>query len=157
MIDNPIDMILPCPRCGLLHVDAPEPGTDWTNPPHKSHLCHLCGVVWRPADIPTNGVAATKTKGDRDTWTPTYPPASEPETPNQLYTRLQHDPEVQALLDREREIIAEVVGTLVPKWAIWKRNWAAFQVAADTIRLRIGMERRGVRSRRGWLNDGRSI
>ncbi len=63
----PLDVVLPCPRCGLVHVDAPEPATGWTNPPHKSHLCHGCGLVWRPADVPTNGVAAAKTRGEKDT------------------------------------------------------------------------------------------
>lgn len=66
----PIDMILPCPNCGMLHVDAPEPENNWTNPPHKSHLCHGCGLVWRPADVPTNGVATIATRGERDTYDP---------------------------------------------------------------------------------------
>lgn len=68
MSQEVIDMILPCPACGLLHVDAPEPENGWTNPPHKSHLCHGCGAVWRPADVPTNGVASISTRGERDTW-----------------------------------------------------------------------------------------
>jgi hypothetical protein len=63
---KPIDMILPCPKCGMLHVDAPEPENGWTNPPHKSHLCHGCGTIFRPADIATNGVAAIKTRGEND-------------------------------------------------------------------------------------------
>lgn len=88
---KPINMILFCPRCGTQHVDAAEDETSfrhrmevfglvaepqdgfptrWTNPPHKSHLCHQCGAVWRPADVPTNGVAQIKTRGERDnTWT----------------------------------------------------------------------------------------
>lgn len=107
--NQPIDMLLPCPNCGKLHVDAPEPKhqlyTDsdrdrpkeicddngqvvlslckicrkgeselsepcWTNPPHKSHLCHYCSTIWRPADVPTNGVAEIKTRGEKDTWSP---------------------------------------------------------------------------------------
>lgn len=50
----------------------------WNNPPHKSHLCHSCGTVWRPADVATNGVAEIKTEGKNDTWHPTgadYPTA----------------------------------------------------------------------------------
>lgn len=108
---EPIDMILPCPSCGMLHVDKPEsdmcecghasgynqhtsePSSEhfvmpvcpvaecpcvqfkiaWDNPPHKSHLCRTedggCGIIWRPADVPTNGVAEIKTKGEKDTWT----------------------------------------------------------------------------------------
>ncbi len=76
---GPIDMILFCPKCGLKHVDEPDPpglgvldGTeDWTNPPHRSHLCRPehggCGTIWRPADVPTNGVAALVTSGKADT------------------------------------------------------------------------------------------
>lgn len=40
----------------------------WNNRPHRSHLCHACGCVWRPADVPTNGVKEITTKGEKDTW-----------------------------------------------------------------------------------------
>lgn len=91
---GPIDMVLHCPACGLQHIDADEAadfkpagecacaGADslceccianrdlyedlWRNPPHRSHLCAGCGHIWRPADVPTNGVAAVKTKGKAD-------------------------------------------------------------------------------------------
>lgn len=86
---TPIDMILHCPACGMQHIDGYEginlQNADggnrdkWTNPPHRSHLCHGCGHIWRPADVPTNGVAAIKTKGENDSPPPrsTYaaPPA----------------------------------------------------------------------------------
>jgi len=73
----PIDMVLFCPACGTQHIDAAEsheadenepqrPGGLWNNPPHKTHLCHSCGHKWRPADVPTNGVAAVKTRGAND-------------------------------------------------------------------------------------------
>lgn len=72
----PIDMILYCPACGTQHIDATEfehrtdlAGTldvAWTNPPHRSHLCAGCGHIWRPADVPTNGVATIATKGKAD-------------------------------------------------------------------------------------------
>lgn len=52
--DKPIDMMLWCPKCGFQHVDAAE--GEWTNPPHKSHLCHNCTHIWRPAEVFTNGV-----------------------------------------------------------------------------------------------------
>lgn len=82
---EPIKMILFCPACGVQHIDEPEeplsqhggflppePGDDyWDNPPHRSHLCHGCGHIWRPADVPTEGVAAIQTKGKADS-----PPAS---------------------------------------------------------------------------------
>jgi len=67
-MSEPIDMILHCPVCGTQHIDAPEPDNGWTNPPHKSHLCHSCKTVWRPADVPTNGVKEIKTRGEADTW-----------------------------------------------------------------------------------------
>lgn len=88
---KPIDMILHCPKCGLQHIDkdnsddlriqAAELGIDregdrecerwiedreWLNPPHRSHLCHGCGHIWRPADVPTNGVKDITTKGKAD-------------------------------------------------------------------------------------------
>ena len=85
---QPIDMVLHCPNCGKQHIDAPEgqfiPGFTadetvaynehyklWTNPPHRSHLCHGCSCIWRPADVPTNGVESIKTDGKADTW-PTH-------------------------------------------------------------------------------------
>lgn len=80
---TPIDMVLHCPVCHKQHIDRDESPSDrewsaqsagdrevqyWTNPPHRSHLCHGCGCVWRPADVPTNGVALTETRGQADTW-----------------------------------------------------------------------------------------
>jgi len=72
-------MLLFCPRCGLQHIDAPEPaheyidnravavtGSDWDNPPHRTHLCQGCGHTLRPSDVPTNGVAAILTHGAND-------------------------------------------------------------------------------------------
>ncbi|WP_155648315.1 hypothetical protein [Burkholderia cepacia] len=80
---TPIPMLLFCPRCGTQHIDAPEtrpddqddrvPVTTWTNPPHRSHLCHACGIIWRPADVATVGIAAIETHGKADTWTASTP------------------------------------------------------------------------------------
>lgn len=68
---EPIQMILHCPICALQHVDEPDERTpDWTNPPHRSHLCHGCGCIWRPCDFPTEGVRAIYTRGKSDTWPP---------------------------------------------------------------------------------------
>ncbi|MEE2978055.1 MAG: hypothetical protein VYB88_11325 [Pseudomonadota bacterium] len=79
---KPVDMLLLCPACGMQHIDAVETGTTlsrsgldtltetevvtWSNPPHRSHMCHGCGHQWRPADVATNGVAELKTKGRND-------------------------------------------------------------------------------------------
>ena len=63
---TPVNMLLWCPKCHAQHID--EPSEDWDNPPHRSHLCHDCGCIWRPADVTTNGVAEIKTAGDADTW-----------------------------------------------------------------------------------------
>lgn len=68
-LPTPIDMLLWCPACHTQHVDEPDERTEgWVNPPHRSHLCHHCGTIWRPADVPTNGVAAISTRGKADTW-----------------------------------------------------------------------------------------
>lgn len=50
------------------HLDGPREScvSTWTNPPHKSHLCHACGHIWRPADVATNGVLTIKTAGKND-------------------------------------------------------------------------------------------
>ncbi len=65
---QPIPMILYCPNCGHQHIDAPEPGTEWNNPPHRSHKCHECEMVWRPSDVATTGVESIMTKGAADVW-----------------------------------------------------------------------------------------
>lgn len=80
----PIPMILFCPNCAKQHIDKTEehkPDCDWstsynpaapctcgawTNPPHRSHLCAHCGCIWRPADVPTTGVAVIQTIGEND-------------------------------------------------------------------------------------------
>lgn len=79
---KPVDMLLLCPACGMQHIDAVETGTTlsrsgldtltetevvtWSNPPHRTHMCHGCGHQWRPADVATNGVTELKTKGSND-------------------------------------------------------------------------------------------
>lgn len=119
---KPIDVVLFCPKCKAQHFDDIEPDvcekcggqkdahkapvkletglwcddfTPWLNPPHKSHRCHNCNTVWRPADVPTNGVEKVQTVGSNDTKVllepqPT-PPQAEPQ--NSL---------VAALKERER-------------------------------------------------------
>ena len=63
---EPIPMVLHCPRCHEQHVDTAT--ADWSNPPHRSHLCHACACIWRPADVATCGVAAVETNGSADNW-----------------------------------------------------------------------------------------
>jgi hypothetical protein len=83
-----IDMIMYCPNCGKQHVDSAEAHKDespecaWANPPHRSHLCHNCGCIWRPADVATNGVAEIKTEGKADTWVVHDEISAQPSTPN---------------------------------------------------------------------------
>lgn len=40
----------------------------WDNPPHRSHLCHYCGCIWRAADVPTTGVYHAQSRGKADTF-----------------------------------------------------------------------------------------
>lgn len=81
---DPIPMILHCPSCHVQHIDEPKArhivgkgnGWDipdvwveaWTNPPHRSHLCHACGHIWRPADVATTGVSTINTRGSSDSY-----------------------------------------------------------------------------------------
>jgi hypothetical protein len=97
----PLDMILFCPNCFAQHVDEARPDvcescglsenkcdcvvfTEWLNPPHKSHRCQRCNHVWRPSDVPTNGVKEIKTAGRCDSFAvpmlmaPMWKPAGEP-------------------------------------------------------------------------------
>jgi hypothetical protein len=62
----PIPMVLHCPLCHVQHVD--QATETWSNPPHRSHLCHNCGCVWRPADVATVGVKRIETRGKADNW-----------------------------------------------------------------------------------------
>lgn len=63
---EPIPMVLWCPVCGTQHIDKPQLDRGWDNPPHRSHECQGCGLVWRPADVPTTGVERISTKGKQD-------------------------------------------------------------------------------------------
>lgn len=72
MKQEPIDMVLYCPGCHMQHIDEIDPVNNpgWDNPPHTSHKCLSCGLVFRPADVETNGVHRLKTEGKTDTWDP---------------------------------------------------------------------------------------
>ena len=47
-----IPMLLWCPNCGQRHIDVGEFATKV----HHTHACQICGMVWRPAIVPTVGV-----------------------------------------------------------------------------------------------------
>lgn len=49
---KPIPMLLWCPMCGGKHIDKGE----FTTKVHHTHACQHCGLVWRPAIVPTVGV-----------------------------------------------------------------------------------------------------
>lgn len=49
----PIPMFLTCPKCNSRHVDE----GDFATKPHHTHSCQACGLTWRPAVVPTVGVA----------------------------------------------------------------------------------------------------
>lgn len=51
-MSEPIPMLLWCPECGDRHIDIGEFATKV----HHTHACQSCGMVWRPAIIPTFGV-----------------------------------------------------------------------------------------------------
>lgn len=56
VVQKPLDMLLFCPRCNVQHVDRPQPEQGWTNPPHATHTCQSCGLLWRPSNGLTNGI-----------------------------------------------------------------------------------------------------
>lgn len=47
-----VPMLLACPVCGARHIDEGEFATKL----HHTHACQNCGMVWRPAIVPTVGV-----------------------------------------------------------------------------------------------------
>lgn len=49
---KPLEMLLWCPNCGARHLDVGEFATKV----HHTHACQSCGMVWRPAVVPTVGV-----------------------------------------------------------------------------------------------------
>jgi predicted RNA-binding Zn-ribbon protein involved in translation (DUF1610 family) len=62
-----IPMILWCPSCGRRHIDAGE----FARKVHHTHACQTCGMVWRPAVVPTVGVLYLPGFHD-DTFTPAF-------------------------------------------------------------------------------------
>jgi len=136
---EPIPMLLHCPKCHTQHIDAPESDEDytkhlshggfdnqWDNPPHRSHLCHHCGTVWRPADVATTGVASIETRGKADTW-----PGAEasPDAPGVIPAGWRLVP-VEPTPDMIRAAQAAPEGR-GQKWhAVHRSKWAAMLTAA---------------------------
>lgn len=55
MMDDPqvpIPMLIWCPVCNNRHIDTGE----FETKSHHTHACQHCGMVWRPAIVPTKGV-----------------------------------------------------------------------------------------------------
>lgn len=99
-LSEPIPMILFCPSCGVQHIDAPDERTpDWANPPHKSHLCHGCGHIWRPCDRPTEGVKEIQTSGKADSPKLIYPNLAELLEVHKRYAALE-----QAIREKDDEL-----------------------------------------------------
>lgn len=120
---KPIDMVLHCPACGLQHVDAPDERTPgWVNEPHRSHLCHDCGHIWRPADVPTNGVAAVKTKGKADSPVDQAPNAQQAE----------HVPEVHFGKTMKPETLRVELQKMCSAWGAYWRGSDAHGVELTT-------------------------
>lgn len=125
----PIPMVLYCPLCGFQHVDHPEPENGWTNPPHRSHKCKSCSHTWRPADVPTTGVAMIQTRGQLDgpsvIMARPVPQAVEP--PTRAGPAVQASPETmgrQALLDG-KGIEDNPNPRESQEWAAWRAGWAS--------------------------------
>jgi predicted RNA-binding Zn-ribbon protein involved in translation (DUF1610 family) len=49
---TPVPILLACPSCGARHIDEGEFATKV----HHTHACQSCGLMWRPAVVPTVGV-----------------------------------------------------------------------------------------------------
>jgi hypothetical protein len=52
-MSDPIPMFLTCPKCNARHIDEGVFATKV----HHTHSCQTCGLTWRPAVVPTVGVA----------------------------------------------------------------------------------------------------
>lgn len=96
---EPIPMILHCPTCGLQHIDSADGIEGWTNPPHRSHLCHRCNTTWRPCDLATTGVESISTKGSADKAQPWPPIPQLNEVRDAARYRAINTPEVKDFLE----------------------------------------------------------
>lgn len=52
-----VPMLLFCPRCQQQHIDKSAPVPGWDNPPHATHTCAGCELLWRPSNVNTTGIA----------------------------------------------------------------------------------------------------
>lgn len=112
----PVPMLLFCPKCSTQHIDAPDERTEgWDNPPHRSHLCHACGCIWRPADVPTTGVRSIKTAGKADTWNASTPAAPGIDVANEVESlrwQLERANNAIATLHSSQQLRDKVAGVL---------------------------------------------
>ncbi len=67
MMAPAVPMILTCPSCSGRHIDEGE----FASKPHHTHACQNCGMVWRPAIVPTVGVQFLPGFKDEDHDAPT--------------------------------------------------------------------------------------
>jgi rubredoxin len=86
-MSEPIPMLLWCPECGDRHIDMGEFATKV----HHTHACQSCGMVWRPAVVPTVGV----------TWLPGFK--------NDTKAAMKSEPEYQAQLKWARDVVSNVI------------------------------------------------
>jgi len=121
----PIPMVLHCPRCGTQHIDAPDPESGWTNPPHRSHLCGNVEcqddqgrrTIWRPSELFTTGVARLAQVGSSDTWQPSAePPAPNVVLPERSPLR-QENQRLREALTKINDIRNDIVGRQTINWS----------------------------------------
>jgi hypothetical protein len=61
-------------KAALARAEKAEKERDEARERCKSHLCHACGTIWRPATVATVGVLRVLPEGKDDTWIPGAPP-----------------------------------------------------------------------------------
>lgn len=137
----PIPMVLHCPACGAQHIDACEDAecdgevvqsAGWSNPPHCSHLCHGCGHIWRPADVPTTGVAAVQTKGANDSpIAATAAPQEQPSDDGALTQALKERDDAEDMADQLAAQIAAITGEEIGEHSSANDPWHNAMLAAD--------------------------
>lgn len=125
-IAAPMEMLLFCPRCGMQHVDAPNEAQGWTNPPHATHTCQGCGLLWRPCNENTTGVLhiAVKEEKHRERILASWPSSHE-RAHDEGYPGIAHDLEtMRTALDRAAYAMREAKQLGVSQAALDRLNHA---------------------------------